>query len=239
MAEDTYGFKTTSMTMVEKLSRGEDWERFCNLYHDPIKMFLQKKNGYLHCISEPDLDDAVAAVFEKLNRVLQGKGARGNPIKGYEAQEGKKFRQWLYKLIENAIKDWGEKDRKKKSELTLDVADEDGETMAVPDEHAARPDKGSEDWILFLQKCAIHYAYVRHTWKEIQKKIIKVYVIDQQGSDAESVAREFGTTPENVRKIKERFCKVAREYYAQYKDDDRDFFKEYLKIKPELAELNL
>lgn len=229
MAEDKFGFKTTSLTMVEKLSKGEDWERFCNLYHAPIKMCLEKQNLGLGVVSETDIDDAVSAVFEKLKRGLQK----------YEPKEGKKFRYWLFTVIRNAIRDYGRVDRKKKAELTLDVENENGETRELPDPNAVSPDKGSEDWILFLQKCAIHYAYVRHTWKDIQKKVIKAYVIDRQARDADTVAREFDTTPENVRKIKERFCKVAREYYEQYKDDDRDFFTEYLKIKPELAELDL
>lgn len=233
MAEDKFGFKTTSLTMVEKLSRGEDWERFCNLYHAPIKMCLEKQNLGLGVVSETDIDDAVSAVFEKLKRGLQK----------YEPRDGKRFRNWLFTVIRNAIRDYGRVDRKKKAELTLDVENENGETREIPDPNPQSPDKSSEDWVKYLQLCAFGYAYVRHTWKETQKKIIKTYLVDRQMGrhtrDADSVAKEFDTTPENVRKIKERFCKVAREYYEQYKDDDRDFFSEFLKIKPELAELDL
>ena len=46
--KDPYDFQTTSLTMVEKLARGEDWPRFCDRYYEPIeKVFNAIKNDHM------------------------------------------------------------------------------------------------------------------------------------------------------------------------------------------------
>ena len=111
--KDKYGFQTTSLTMVEKLARGEDWPRFCERYREPIKNVFNAINRKKGCLVDSvDVDDAISAIFLKLNEKLQT---------SYDPKRGR-LRKWLSTVIRNAIFDYC-KEREKAQKLLVRVPD--------------------------------------------------------------------------------------------------------------------
>lgn len=232
MSKDKYGFGTTSLTLVEKLSRGEDWERFCLMYHAPIrKRFIAVNASRGFEIKAGDVDDAISALFLKLNREFQGKGKTGGKVKGYNHKE-KRLHDWLYMKISSAIHDYYNSIAKYPIQPTLDTPNEDGETMDVLGSESLWYDLGCDQWIKYLQETAVTLAYERRAWTKQTKQIINALLQEARKKKprrASEIAKEFSTTPENVRKIRERFYAEVRKRFNQFKMDDPDFFDEWVK----------
>ena len=92
--KDKYGFQTTSLTLVEKLARGEDWPRFCERYREPIQNVFNAINRKKGClVDSADVDDAISAIYLKLKEKLQ---TSYNPKRG-------RLRNWLKAVVRNAI----------------------------------------------------------------------------------------------------------------------------------------
>ena len=232
MSDNKYGFKTTSLTLVEKLSRGEDWDRFCLLYHAPIRkcfMAVNARRGYE--INAADVDDAISALFLKLNRLFQGKGTDGDEVKGYDPKKGR-LHNWLYTTIRNAIHDYYNSIAKDPIQPTLDAPNEDGNTMDVLGSECLWHDLGCDQWIKYLRETAVTLAYERRAWASQTKQIIRALLQEDSKKEPRQdseIATEFSTTPENVRKIRERFYAEVRKRFNQFKIDDPDFFDECAK----------
>lgn len=231
MSEDKYGFKTTSLTLVEKLSRGEDWERFCLMYHAPIRKYFAAVNARRGCeIKAVDVDDAVDVLFVKLNRLFQGKGTSGGEVKGYDPKKGR-LHKWLYELIRNEIHEYYKRIAKVPIPI-LDAPNEDGDTRDIPAGELMWSDPGCDQWIEYLRETAIKLAYERPARASQTKQIIRVLLQEDSKEkprrDSE-IAEEFSTTPENVRKIRERFYGEVRKLFNQFRMDDPDFFDECVK----------
>ncbi|MBR4257592.1 MAG: hypothetical protein IKQ17_01020 [Kiritimatiellae bacterium] len=252
--KDKYGFETTSLTLVEKLARGEEWERFCKLYYAPITNKFNAINNSSRSVNgaagkpmvdDVDKDDAIAAIFEKLHKKLQGT---------YESERGR-LRVFLSLLIDHAIKDYCKRRNKERSELIADASDEGRASIAdevVDDEGSSS--NADVEWVEYLQNEAVRLALTRHPWKADTKLVIKaiceeakkptkaqckanakkagVELSDEelakesQRSD-EELAKEFSITAVNLRKIRERFFKEVRKHFEQFRVDDPGFFEQY------------
>ena len=133
------GFPTTSLTLVEKLARGEDWPRFCERYREPIQNVFNAINRKKGClVDSADVDDAISAIYLKLKEKLQ---TSYNPKRG-------RLRRWLSTVVRNAIFDY-RKEREKSQKILVVAPDsshdgtddnaEDSKTLIenIPDKPAA------------------------------------------------------------------------------------------------------
>ena len=170
--KDKYGYPTTSLTMVEKLRRGEDWPRFCERYREPIKNELnaisRKKGGF---VRSEEVDDAFGVIIEKLKGKLQ---TSYNPKRG-------RLRKWLSTVIRNAIFDY-RKEREKSQKILVVAPDsshdgtddnaEDSKTLIenIPDKPAA----DDKEWMGFLAISSMNIAEVCRPWSARDKEVIKV-----------------------------------------------------------------
>lgn len=230
MGKDKYGFDKTSTTLVEKLSRGEDWERFCALYAKPIREKFNAcnlGNGGGACISDVDQEDALAKIFEKLKVKLAGKY---DPDKGH-------LRNWLSRVIRNAVVDYCKEVAGNRSQLTFDKPDEDGKTHDPRDKEQLREflsNNGDLEWISYLKKTALYMACERHPWQEKTKMAIMAICENAQRPKGDQLtndelARSLSMTGANMRKICERLRTVAKKYLNEFRNDDPEFFAYYAK----------
>lgn len=229
-------FPMTSETLVDKLHRGEAWERFCKAYYGPIYAAFVKinvaRNGQ---IPETDVDDAVARIFEKLKLKFQSKNANGETGSAtYDYGKGH-LRGWLKTFIGNAMHDyWKNEGGGRKVQPLLDQPAEDGSVREVPESESAFYDIGSDDWIAFLQQAAVKEARSKRVRSAMSQNIISVIIRkfykEEPLSDAD-IASECKSTEENVRKVRSRFFKDVRECFKKYPVDDPEFFIEYAKTR--------
>lgn len=229
-------FPMTSETLVDKLQRGEAWERFCKSYYGPIyASFMnlnEKRNGE---IPANDVDDAVAWIFDYLKLIFQGKNRKGEAGRAtYEYGKGR-LRGWLYRIIGNAMHDyWREEygEGQVKERASLDVPGEDGESREVAESESVFYDIGSDNWVKFLQQAAVKEAMRARVRSETSQNIIGVIIRESHKeatlSDAD-IASECKSTEANVRKVRERFYKDVRKCFENYRVDDPEFFIEYAK----------
>ena len=235
------GFPTTSLTLVEKLARGEDWKRFCNRYYEPIRRkfdAINWKKG--HPIDKVNEADAISAIFLKLKAKLQASYHRRNNAfsSSYDPAKGR-LRAWLSTFVRNAISDY-RKDIEKDQEHLMrscdasicgdDDALDDSKTMieSIPDRDQQLSD--DREWMRFLQHSAIKFAETRRPWRARDKRIILVIKeelskakIDRR-SDAE-IADSFGITEVSLRQIRHRFMSEVRKQYDEFKTDDPLYFE--------------
>lgn len=233
--KDKYGFDTTSATLVEKLSRGEDWERFCKLYAQPIRdkfNAINHRKGVKPLVPAVDEEDALAKIFEKLKKKLEG---------SYDPKRGK-LRAWLAHVINNAVIDYCKDLAENQALLTLDAPDEDGNTFDPPDDKSQRFNDGDVEWVRYLRKTALYLAYARHPWKESTKAAIKAICQEDSKGTAEDAKKDnvkrltddelgksLSMTGANIRKIRERFYAEVRKRFDEFRNDDPEYFADYAK----------
>lgn len=226
--KDKYGFQTTSLTMVEKLARGEDWQRFCERYAEPIKnkfKAINWKSGN-PLIDAVDEDDAIVAIFEKLKKDL----------KRYDHAKGR-LRVWLSTVIRNAIYDYSQERKKNQKDLLLTSDTQNGvngdaaDPKTVIESYADvdRQQEADKEWVEFLQISAIKFAEICRPWSTRDKDIIKV-IKDELSKDKTirrpscEIADQFKITEENYRQICHRFVEEVRRQYGKFRNDDPAFF---------------
>ena len=214
-----YGYPTTSLTMVEKLARGEDWERFYVRYYEPIKrMFLSVNNGQ---VAGADVEDALSEIFVKLKQKLQT---------SYDLEKGKKgkLRNWLSTIVRNAIHDYCKRRKKQQAPLLSNQEDGSNPLANVP---APQPTADDQEWVEFLQHSSLVLAETCRPWssrdREIHKAIRESYLAREESArhtDSE-IAKSFGITEVNFRQIRSRYFKEVRKQYNEFRNDDPTFFK--------------
>ena len=223
---DKYGFQPTSLTLVEKLARGEDWERFCTQYYEPIKNkfnAINRKGGKPQ-IDEGDVDDAISAIILKLELRLQT---------SYDPKRGR-LRDWLSAVVGNAISDY-RKEMARNREIPLPEDDSSITSGELVDNRDYRPTSGDEEWTEFLFCSSFTMAKIGRPWSKKVKPIIKEITkermlkmrdedIPEDLTDA-AIARRFKITEMNLRKIRSRFMKEVRKLYDAFKKDDPAFFE--------------
>ncbi len=225
--KDKYGFQTTSLTMIEKLARGEDWPRFCERYYEPIKNVFNAINWKKGCfVDSVDVDDAIGTIIEKLKGKLQ---TSYNPKRG-------RLRNWLSTVIRNAIMDyWKEKKKAQESLLrvsncTHNGADDDAvDSKTLIEDIPDKPADDDKEWMGFLAVSAMNIAEVCRPWSARDKEVIRVIKEElakekpDRRSDKE-IASVFNITEENLRKIRSRYMAEVRKQYHEFEQDDPAFF---------------
>lgn len=228
-------FPKTSETLVDKLQRGEAWDRFCRSYYGPIYAAFMKinvdRNGQ---IPESEVDDAIAWIFENLKFKFQGMNAKGETGKArFEYGKGH-LRGWLKTFIGHAMHDyWKEEHGGRRVLPLLDQPDDDGSVREMSESESAFYDIGSDDWIVFLWRAAIKEALSfgkirRGASQKIVNYIIRATEENRYADDA-SIASECKTTEANVRQVRKRFREDVEKCFSRYRIDDPDFFIEYAK----------
>lgn len=227
--KNKYGYQTTSLTMVEKLARGEDWPRFCERYSEPIKKVINAINNRRKgCLlrSEEEVADAFGVIIEKLNEKLQT---------SYDPKRGR-LRKWLSTFIRNAIFDYcKEREKAQKPLVQVPGSPHDGngddalDAKTVIENIPDKPTADDEEWIQFLQFSAIKFAEVSRPWSSRDKEVIKVIKEEltkektERRSDRE-IASSFKITAANFRQIRHRYIVEVRKQYDEFKLDDPEFF---------------
>ena len=221
------GFPTTSLTLVEKLARGEGWPRFCKRYHEPIKNVfnaINRKKGFL--VDSVDVNDAISAIFLKLKKKLQ---TSYNPKRG-------RLRYWLSTVVRNAIFDY-RKEREKSQKTLVGASDSshDGtddnavDSKTVIENSPDKPAADDKEWMGFLAVSSMNIAEVCRPWRARDKEVIKVIKEERvkektvRRSDKE-IARFLKITAENLRKIRSRYMAEVVKQYHEFKEDDPAFF---------------
>ena len=225
--KDKYGFQTTSLTLVEKLARGEDWPRFCERYHEPIKNVFNAINWKKGCLVDSvDVDDAISAIYVKLKEKLQT---------SYDPNRGR-LRRWLSTVVRNAVSDY-RKEREKDQEPLVVVPDgsHDGtddnavDSKAVIENSPDKPAADDKEWMGFLAVSSMNIAEVCRPWRARDKEVIKVIKEERvkektvRRSDKE-IASFFKITEENLRKIRSRYMEEVYKQYHEFEEDDPAFF---------------
>ena len=225
--KDKYGFQTTSLTLVEKLARGEGWPRFCERYHEPIKNVFNAINRKKGCVVvSADVTDAISAIFLKLKGELQT---------SYDPKRGR-LRNWLKAVVRNAIFDY-RKEWEKSQKILVAAPDSshdgtddnavDSKTVIenIPDKPAAE----DKEWMGFLAVSSMNIAEVCRPWSARDKEVIKVIKEERvkektvRRSDKE-IASFFKITEENLRKIRSRYMAEVVKQYHEFEEDDPAFF---------------
>ena len=225
--KDKYGFQTTSLTMVEKLARGEDWPRFCERYAEPIKNVLKAinwKKGQLVPLEE--VNDVFGIIIVKLKGSLQT---------SYDPKRGR-LRKWLSTVIRNAIFDYcKEREEGQKHLLQVPACSHDGagdeavDAKIVFENIPGKPAANNIEWMAFLANSSMNIAEACRPWSARDKEVIKVIKEERtkektgRRSDKE-IASIFKISEENFRKIRSRYMEEVRKQYHEFEQEDPLFF---------------
>jgi RNA polymerase sigma-70 factor (ECF subfamily) len=178
---------TTSLTLLDRLRKpgqADAWDRFVRLY-TPLLLDWARLQG-LH---DADAEDLAQTVLVKLIRLLPG----------YERQDGRTFRGWLFTVCRNECRDFHTR------RATRPMPGDDGlQTVAAPP-RLDDPDEAEYRQHLVARALEL----VRSDFSPDVWAVFTGFVLD--GKPAAEVARALGTTSNAVYQARYRVLRRLRD----------------------------